>query len=323
MREQDYTYAVARIRSRENKLLTNSYLEQLLNQKSFESLMQTLQEKGFGTENPKQSADELLSAETDKLWSLMKELVKEENAFDFFLVQNDYHNLKVSVKSLLQKEKPEELFIKTATVDPDLIYEAIEKREYSKLPIFMQSTAKDAVDTLLKTLNGQLCDVIIDVACLNRVYALGQENPNEAVREYTEVLTASTDIKVAVRCANTKKALSFIKRSLVPCESLNTEKLANAAQRGFEEICGYLLGTVYKDSVEPLKESMSAFEKWCDDLLTQKLKPQKWEPFTIGPLVAYVLARQNEIKALRLILSAKQNDLDNDIIRERLREMYV
>jgi V/A-type H+-transporting ATPase subunit C len=53
------------------------------------------------------------------------------------------------------------------------------------------------------------------------------------------------------------------------------------------------------------------------------MKPQKTNPFTIGPLAAYILARQNEIKCVRMVLSAKLNGLPDDMIRERLREMYV
>ena len=37
----------------------------------------------------------------------------------------------------------------------------------------------------------------------------------------------------------------------------------------------------------------------------------------------YVLARQNEIKTARIILSGKANSLSDDAIRERTREMYV
>lgn len=58
-------------------------------------------------------------------------------------------------------------------------------------------------------------------------------------------------------------------------------------------------------------------------MLTDKIKPQKWEPFSIGPLAAYIIARDNEIKAVRLILSAKLNALDSEAIKERLRDMYV
>ena len=51
--------------------------------------------------------------------------------------------------------------------------------------------------------------------------------------------------------------------------------------------------------------------------------PQKYESFSVGPLLAYLLARQNEIKTVRIILTGKQNEFPDEAIRERIREMYV
>ena len=53
------------------------------------------------------------------------------------------------------------------------------------------------------------------------------------------------------------------------------------------------------------------------------MKIQKWNPFGIDPLVAYVLACENERKSVRVILSGKQNGLPEEAIRERIRETYA
>ena len=57
--------------------------------------------------------------------------------------------------------------------------------------------------------------------------------------------------------------------------------------------------------------------------MIQTMQPQKYEVFSVGPLVAYVLARENEIKTVRIIVSGKRSGLSDDSIRERVREMYV
>ena len=48
-----------------------------------------------------------------------------------------------------------------------------------------------------------------------------------------------------------------------------------------------------------------------------------YNSFSLGPLVAYVLARENEIKTVRIILTGKRSGLPEEFIRERAREMYV
>ena len=45
--------------------------------------------------------------------------------------------------------------------------------------------------------------------------------------------------------------------------------------------------------------------------------------FPLDRWLAYLLARQNEIKTVRIILTGKQNEFPDEAIRERIREMYV
>ena len=76
-------------------------------------------------------------------------------------------------------------------------------------------------------------------------------------------------------------------------------------------------------AVEHIKESPSAFERWCDNRIIDKIKEEKYNSFSAGPILAYFLARENEIKTVRIILTGKLNNLSDDFIRERLRKMYV
>ena len=68
---------------------------------------------------------------------------------------------------------------------------------------------------------------------------------------------------------------------------------------------------------------MSAFECACDDLMTRRMRNQRSEISGLGPLAAYVIARGNEIKCVRMLLTGKQNHLPEDLLRENLRESYV
>ncbi|MCQ4838177.1 V-type ATPase subunit, partial [[Clostridium] symbiosum] len=74
------------------------------------------------------------------------------------------------------------------------------------------------------------------------------------------------------------------------------------ANSTLDAICEYLEGTAYAGGAEALRESPSAFERWCDNQLMEAIKPQKYNPFSAGPLVAYVLARENENNSDRLNL---------------------
>ena len=133
----------------------------------------------------------------------------------------------------------------------------------------------------------------------------------------------AADIKTAVRASRTGKDRAFLEQALAPCGSINVARLAQAAIEGVDSIGSYLETTAYADAVEELRRSPSAFERWCDNLLIRKIKPQQYSAFGLGPLAAYILARENEIKSVRIVLSGKLNHLPEESIRERIREMYV
>lgn len=187
----------------------------------------------------------------------------------------------------------------------------------------MQHVAADAYETLLHTRDGQLCDVMIDRATLDAVYAAGKASKAQIIRDYAESTVAVADIKIAVRSQKTAKSIDFMKRAMAECDSVSVDQLSKAALSGKEALRDYLMGTAYAEGAQALLESPSAFERWCDNRIIQTISPQKYNAFTIGPVIAYVIARQNEIKTVRIILSGKLNDLPDDSIRERVREMYV
>ena len=169
----------------------------------------------------------------------------------------------------------------------------------------------------------QLCDIVIDRAALEAIERAGRESDSELIAKYAELTVAAADIKTAVRCQKTGKSLEFIRRALAPCRSLDVYQLARAAADSLEAVSDYLSTTDYAAAVSALEQSPSAFERWCDNVIIESIRPQQFQAFGIGPLAAYILGRENEIKCVRIILSGKLNDLPEASIRERIREMYV
>lgn len=318
----NYVYAVARIRSKELSLLSGAFLEQLTAAKSYDECIQLLNEKGWGGDGI-HNTEELLAGEREKTWGLISELVEDQSVFDVFLYANDYHNLKAAIKEARMGHEFPGIFIDQGTLDVKLIKDAIQNREFQNLPEAMRGAAEEAYRALLHTQDGQLCDIIIDKAALDAIYRAGMESGNEFLKLYAELTVAAADIKTAVRASRTGKDRAFLEQALAPCDTLDIHRLAQAAIEGGDAIGIYLESTPYADAVEELRRSPSAFERWCDNLMIRRIKPQQYSPFGLGPLAAYVLARENEIKSVRIVLSGKLNSLPEESIRERVREMYV
>lgn len=323
MNELEYTYAVARIRVLEAALLSDAVIDQLLACKDEEQCLQLLSEKGWGDAGSGQDAEAILKREEEKTWEVIHDVAPDLSVFDVMSYPKLYHNLKAAIKEVCTEVKNEKIFYEGCAIPGKEMISIIENKAFERLPEHMEAAAKDAYDTLLQTRDGQLCDIIVDRAALEAIYRAGQESEEEIIRTYAESTVALADIKIAVRAQRTGKSIGFMKRAMAECDSVNINQLAAAALSGEDALREYLAGTVYAEGAQVLEESPSAFERWCDNRMVDAMKPQKMNSFSAGPLVAYLLARENEIKTVRIILTGKQNEFPDEMIRERIRKMYV
>ncbi len=325
MFQKDYTYAVARIRCRELDLFTDAMMEQLLACKSYDEALRFLKDKGWGGSEDLSDGEALLAAEQEKTWALMEELTEDLSVFDVMRIPDDFHNLKAAIKLVYTNSSlpPERLFLAGGRLDAQELLAQVRAKEFSALPGRMAAAGQQAYEVLTQTGDGQLCDVILDRAALEESLAAGKASGSPVLREYAILRAVAANIKIAYRSALTGKSLDFVRRALAPCPTLDTQALAQAAVTGTQAIAELLSQGDYADAAEALRQSPAAFERWCDNLVIRRLQPQKSNPFTLGPLAAYLLARENEIKCARIVLSGKLNQLPESTIRERLREMYV
>ncbi len=318
-KQKEYIYAVARIRCRENKLFSDKYFEQMISINDIKNILRFVSENGWEV-----SADEdIFMNEQKQLWTFMNELVEDVSCFDFLRIDKDFHNLKVCVKCIYAEESPDSMLVYGGLIDPYDIYKAVKNKEYASLPEPLREAAMVSMSTLLQTSDGQLCDFIIDKACLDNIYSLGENGNEIIVRDYCELFVASANIKIAIRGLKCSKSFDFIFKSMSQCNSLDIRALALSATKSQDDVCAYLLSTKYKSAVPYIKESLSSFEKWADNYIMEQIKNHKSNPFSIASLIGYVFAKDIEIKTLRLIITAKANGLDDSVIRERLRKMYV
>ncbi len=323
MSKTQYTYAVARIRALEVSLFSASVIEQLIACKDDEACLRFLQERGWGGTDVPMDADAILTREREKIWETVGEMHVDMDVFDVLSYASWFHNLKAAVKEVCTGKSGANIYYEGTPISGEEMVRIVKEKDYKALPENMQAAAEEAVDILLHSGDGQLCDVVIDRATMEAVKEAGRSSRDEIIRDYAESTVAVANIKIAVRASKTAKSLEFMKRAMAPCDTLNVDGLAHAALAGMDSIIEYLNGNGYAEAAEALKDSPSAFERWCDNRIIQTIKPQKSNPFSVGPLVAYVIARENEIKTVRIILTCKQNGLSDDSIRERVREMYV
>lgn len=312
MADNKYIYAVARIRALELGLLNDQFIEQLIAAPDVESAKRLLSEKGW---------DEDLSIEEEKIWKTMRELGVDMSIFDVITLPRLYHNLKAAIKAVVIPGDYGDTFFDDVEIGKDKMISIVREKTWKELPEHMRKVAQEAYESFTSNQDGQLCDILVDKACLDAIREAAAKQKEQIISDYAETAISIADIKIASRCARTRKSLDFIKKALAKCDLLDADNLAKAAAGGMDSVVEYLR-RINPEAAERLAKSPSAFESWCDNETIKILRPQKANPFTVGPLFGYAIGRKNEIKTVRIVMAGKENGFSADAIRKRVREMY-
>ena len=69
--------------------------------------------------------------------------------------------------------------------------------------------------------------------------------------------------------------------------------------------------------------NITSLDVLYDNYIMNHAKEAKRVNFGPEPIIAYIIAKETEIKIIRIIMVGKVNKVSEEVIRERLRELYV
>lgn len=320
---RDYTFAVAKIRELENELITQAILDRLIEAENENEVISTVLSRSKFEVNGDRDLTEFFKSETLDAWETVSSLAPDSSEIKSLTVLNDFHNVKAALKALVMKDEVEKLYLFPTAVDTETFFENVRDKRYYELPKYIRQATENGYSVLIDTVDGQLLDSYIDSEAMKTLKRLAEKSNSEMFKKYTEFFISVTDIKIAYRGARADKGEKFFLDSLCESDSLDIETLVSEALKGEQSLLTYIENSVYKEAAEKLKISLMCFEKYIDDGLTDITEQAKTDSFSVDPLFAYYHAKQTDIKNVRIILTCKQNSIEQRFIRERLRKTYV
>lgn len=320
-----YAFAVGSVRAKENALLTQQDMEQLMLAASDRELAAMLRDKGYGDPAGNGGMDELLREETEQLWAYIWSVAPDSHLFDPFLIRGDLHNAKVLLRGALTGREVESLLDKPWTISPAVLQEAVKERRFTSLPGWLEKPMERAYDLLAHAGDAQLSDAVLDCAGMAAMLAAAQAGGEPVIRRYITRLVYYNNVKIVLRAIRTEKRSLFLEEALCPCEGMDKEEWIRTARSGEEEFLS-LLERSDKDGpqiAEAYRHAPSTFEKWVDDRLMEEIKEAKTVTLGAAPLAGYLLAREAEIRALHMLASGIRTGLDKEAMRARGRMLYA
>lgn len=331
--QDDYAYSTARIRAKEIKLLDSARLERMLEAATPEEAFKALTEAEYGTGSDSagnfHSFETLLSEEMKKTYALLEEIAPQIEVVRAFQRRHDFFNVKVLLKAEFSNQDPPAILMDTGTFDRETVRTMIRERDYEQMPPIMRQAIADLYDIFPRTQDPQIVDSILDKASYEQLAADLKAIDNQFLHDLADILIDITNIKIFIRARSMGKAWDFLKKQLISGGEISESVYVTNSDKPADSFVGDIRHTRYGTAVHKgwelfkARKNISGLEKLLEDYLMETVRRAKLITMGVEPFIAWLFAKEAEIRNVRIIMTGKINGLSSDLIRERLRLVYV
>lgn len=324
IKKEAYLYLSAALRARETKLLNAERAQRMLDAAGFEECAKLLNDCGY-SDMSQFSAKEIeaeLSRRRCEVFDELERMAPDRAVVDIFRMKYDYHNVRSVLKGDAVGADCEHLLVSCGRVKPERLLSAIREERWSELPKALAKAAEDAKAALARTGNPQLADFVLDKAYSAELRDAAKATGSPFLTGYVDILGESTRLKSAVRILRMGRGAETMLEAGV--SDGNDRFAAGDRESIAAKYSRTLLEKAAALGMDALDGgSLTAFELECDNAVNAYLKGAKLVSFGEEPLVAYIAAVENEITAIRMILTGRLAGIAPATIRERLRDLYA
>ena len=330
MDRMDYGQSVVTIRVLEKRLLTKNRIERMIESETCEEVLKLLSETEYSQDmtdiQNSRDYEKILKRETERVFSLVRNMSKNKEVVDILSLKYDYHNLKVLIKSKVFEKDNTNLLMNAGTID---ITKFKTKSETQSLDLPEEILEAIAEIKKEENLTPQKIDIIVEKYYFKNLVNLSKKIDVKVITDYVKGLIDFKNIITLFRVQKQKRDAKFLDSVIFEGGTISKDKIVASLNDSSETILNKFkkekLGPYLVKGVEVFNETkrLSEFEKISDNYLMELNKESKYIVFGPEPLFTYLVAKEREINAIRLIMVSKINNISSEKIRERLRDTYA
>jgi V/A-type H+-transporting ATPase subunit C len=331
--EDDWRYAfeTAQIRAIETRMLSATTLLDMANAESFEQAADLLTGSEYALPH---SAGRLTAsgrnfAEVENMLHLRRSAVRElfeqlmidKPIAKLFRTRDDFANLRLALRRMLTERPLGTDYSSEGNVSPQIFEQVFEEENYQLFPDYMAEATEQAILAYYQDKDIRRIDYAID-----QIQA--EYNLKKAHRLKSIFLLGLFRIQIDLTNIRTMLRLKFTESEhrnvFLKGGFIEQERLENALDVSYESQGQLFFVLPYHRVVETganyliSDKSFLKIEQQCDEFLTGFLKSTIQITAGPQPIIAYLLMKENEIRNVRLILTAKKNFLDTKLILDRI-----
>lgn len=338
-----YAYSIGRIRVLETKLLNANEVERMIGAPDAKDAFRILNETDFATHlgdiEKLENFQEVINHGLLDAKNVLMKISPNQHLLDLLWFRYDIHNLKTLLKAKVGDktyEAVQNYLMPLGRVNPKILGRYIFDNERSVgfgINLDDEQHLKQAVDETLRLYqthnDSQIIDLTLNQAFFKIIYQLAKNFHNSFLTEFVQKSIDLANLNTFLRIKLQNRPLELLKKVLIPNGIISTTLLIDAFKDDLNQLKNTFKNSPYNviisDGLDFYNEHKSFvhFEKLSDDLRIEFIKKARYLTFGPEPLIAYFWAKKNNALIIRMIMVGKLSNLDANILRERLRELYV
>lgn len=241
----------------------------------------------------------------------------------------DYHNVKVALKAKFLGE-PGGPFADVTPVPAELIEKTVQKYDSkANLPAHLHEAILAGAAAFERDSNPQDIDIALDKLQYAHMLAQAEQLGSGFITGYVRRVIDFYNLKALVRVKSMQKGSAFLGECLAPGGGTDPAFFLQNYGRNAGALS---LAFAFKDYGKDFKAGIDAFEKssnyselerLLDNHLIRYVQDAKRVPFGPEVLFSYLVAKENEVRQVRIVMACKINGIPTDTLKERLRDNYV
>ena len=333
MDRMDFIQGVTRTRVLENRLLSRTRIDRMIDAKDIDEIFKILNETEYSSSlagaTRGEEYEKILSNELKRVYKLMREISEESVVVDLLALKYDYHNLKVLIKEKMLNKDLSHLYVPIGSFDLQTLKNSIVEGNLNDLPEEFGNAIEDVLKDYEINRDPQRIDIILDKIYFEHLYEMAKDTKVDLFINYIKDMIDFLNIKSAIRLKNQGKDVKFFEDVILPNGNIDTDIILYTLNDSIDNMIHKFRNSKISSGLLKGLESyrntnrLSDLEKYMDNYLMELNKPSKYINFGPEPIFSYIIAKETEIKTLRIIMVSKLNNLSPDVIRERVRDLYV
>ena len=333
MQDTQYKGVNTLLRVYETQLLTREDYEKMLRAENLQEALEVLKSTEYLIDEQEllehKTFDGFLMQRLKNLYAELYSVTPDSEVVQIYTLRYTYHNLKVLLKQKFTEQDLEHLLINIGKYPVSTLRHLVNTGQSDELNPIMVEGVTSAMEDFQTYGRLETADVFMDTYYYKHMRAITDRLKNATITKMADVMIDLDNLSTVVRSINQDKSRSFLYTVLSSSGTIPKKALIDAADDGAINVLHSLyLDKPYakrleaivvesKDNINPM-----VLDKVLDEIVDDLMEEAKYQAFGPMPVMAFMFAIEKEVTNIRLILVGKDNQIDETMIRERMRPIY-